>query len=173
MSRNSLLLVMLFTVSFFGFLGHSYLLHPQAAAEVTSVTLDALPSVQRASATAASQAVILSEATSLQTPPRDSLEKLIAEAFDDDPGKRATAIAALATAPRLQAVPVLQKVLNTGEPEVDRPLALRSLRILALQQGDADGDIRDVFRQAIYDGKYEAITPDAQAALNDVESHLD
>jgi hypothetical protein len=60
-------------------------------------------------------------------------------------------------------------VLNTGEPEVDRPLALRSLRTLALHQGDTDGVIRNVLRQAIYHGDNEAVTQGAQAVLDDVE----
>jgi hypothetical protein len=174
MSRNSLLLVVLFTVSFIGFLGHSYLTHPEDAAGVSTVTLNTGPSVQRAGVSAEpAPAMTHSEESSSQVTPLDSVAKWIADAFDDDPRTRAAAIAALATAPRSQVIPVLRRVLSVGESGVDRPLALHSLRILALQQGDVDGGIRDAFRQAIYDGSDEAITPSAQAALDDVENYLD
>jgi hypothetical protein len=49
-------------------------------------------------------------------------------------------------------VPVLRRLLTDAEPQVDRPLALRSLRDLALNQGDADGAIREAVRNAIYRG---------------------
>ena len=47
---------------------------------------------------------------------------------------------------------MLARLLTDGEPQVDRPLALRSLRDLALNQGDADSAIRDAVRHAIYHG---------------------
>ena len=173
MSRNSLLLVGLFAVSFVSFLGYSYLTRPEGTTEVSSVAQNTALLAQRTEIGAIPIAAHSESSSSETITSPDMVAKWIAEAFDDNPTKRANAIAALATAPRSQAIPVLQKVLNTGEPEIDRPLALHSLRTLALQQGDGDGGIRDVFRQAIYDGRYEAITPGAQAALDDVESYLD
>lgn len=173
MSRHSLLLVGLFAVSFIGFLGYAYLTRPESAAESGITTQSAALLAHHIETSAAPIATHNESSASETIASPDMVAKWMAEAFDDDPAKRAKAIAALATAPRAQAIPVLQKVLNTGEPEIDRPLALHSLRTLALQQGDVDGGIRDVFRQAIYDGRYEAITPGAQAALDDVESYLD
>jgi len=61
-------------------------------------------------------------------------------------------------------------VLSAGERQVDRPLALKSLRTLALNQGDADEGIRNVLRQAIYHGDDDATVQGAQAVLDDVES---
>jgi hypothetical protein len=89
-------------------------------------------------------------ATSPSSP--HSVAKLIADTASGDAATRAAAIAALAEAPRTEALPVLGRILTDGEPEVDRPLALRSLRDLALNQGDADGAIREAVRHAIYHG---------------------
>jgi HEAT repeat protein len=86
-----------------------------------------------------------------------------------DAAKRATAIAALADAPKAQAVPVLRRLLTDAEPQVDRPLALRSLRDLALNQGDADGTIREAVRNAIYHGDDLTKTDDVQEVLDIIE----
>jgi hypothetical protein len=82
----------------------------------------------------------------------DNVAGWIADTASGDAGRRAAAITALAEAPRAQALPVLGRILTDGEPSVDRALALQSLRELALNQGDADGAIRDAVRHAIYHG---------------------
>jgi hypothetical protein len=171
-SRNWLLLAVLVLAGFSAFIGYSDLTRPEETTAVGSVTHRAVLPMQRAEIDATPTIATNHESASQADAAPDKVAQWAVDAFDADPGKRVNAITALATAPKSQAVPVLQKVLNTGEA-VDRPLALRSLRTLALQQGDGDGGIRDVFRQAIYDGRYEAITPDAQAALDDVESYFD
>jgi hypothetical protein len=86
-------------------------------------------------------------------------------------GTRAAAIRALANAPRSEALPVLHNVLINGEPRVDRPLALQSLRELALGQGDKDGKVREAIREAIYhsDDQNPTLLADAQDALDVVE----
>lgn len=94
------------------------------------------------------------------------------DATSDDIGARSAAIAALATAPAALAVPVLRRVLVGGDSDV-RLLALQSLQTLALQQGDADGKIRDALRDAIYHGDDEAGTRSAQTALDVVEHNTD
>jgi len=86
-----------------------------------------------------------------------------------DAAKRAAAITSLSHAPRTQALPALRRVLLNGEPTVDRPLALNSLRELALDQGDADGGIRQAIREVIYHGDDEALAAGAQDALDVVE----
>lgn len=63
----------------------------------------------------------------------------------------------------------MERILQVGEPQVDRQIALRSLHTLAVQQGDADGRIRDVLRQAIYHGDDEGVSQSAQALLEDIE----
>lgn len=100
------------------------------------------------------------------TPTAETVSRWIADATGGDAAKRALAISALAEAPRAQAVPVLRRILTDGEPQVDRSLALRSLRDLALNQGDADGAVREAVRNAIYHG-------DDQMQMNEVQEALD
>jgi len=90
----------------------------------------------------------------------------------DDAGRRAAAIAALARAPRAAAIPALRQVLATGEAGVDWPLALKSLTQLALEQGDEDGAVRNVIREAIYHGDGGNVPSLAQDALDTVEREL-
>ncbi len=106
-----------------------------------------------------------------QALPPGQMEQWISDVNGGDAGKRAAAITALAQAPRAQALPVLHRVLINGEPTMDRPLALRSLRELALAQGDADGGVRGAIREVIYhgDGQDETLLADAQDALDVVE----
>lgn len=168
-SRNSLVMMALFALSYLGFSGYSYLMRSERAADASSPAINtpALAAAQPASSMA------YGEADSSQAAAPDMVAQWLADAIGDDAKARAAAIAALATAPRAQAIPVLQKVLNSGDPQVDRSLALNSLRTLALQQGDADGSIRDALRQAIYHGDDEATTRDAQTVLDDVEGKLE
>jgi len=104
-------------------------------------------------------------------PSADSVARWVADATGDDANARAAAIIALATAPRSQAVPVLNRLLDSGEVK-DRYLALNSLRTLALEQGDADGAIRDALRHAIYHGEDESVVSSVQGALDDIEYQL-
>lgn len=103
------------------------------------------------------------------TPTAQAVSKWIADTQSGDATKRATAIAALADAPKAQALPVLRRLLTDAEPQVDRPLALRSLRDLALNQGDADGAIREAVRNAIYHGDDQTKTDEVQEALDVIE----
>ena len=64
---------------------------------------------------------------------------------------------------------MLRRLLTDAEPQVDRPLALRSLRDLALNQGDADGAIRDAVRHAIYHGDDLTKADDVQEVLDIIE----
>lgn len=106
---------------------------------------------------------------SAQAASAETLAQWIADANSDDSKARAAAIIALAGAPKSQAVPVLDRILQVGESQVDRQIALRSLHTLAVQQGDADGKIRDVLRRAIYHGDDEGASQSAQAVLEDIE----
>lgn len=174
-SRNALLMMALFALGYLGFSGYLYLMRPERAVEANSPSMNMamLAVAQRSSASAESVASMSSsEADPSQSISPETIEKWLADAIGDDAKARAAAIVALATAPRAQAIPTLQKVLNRGDPQVDRPLALNSLRTLALQQGDADDSIRGVLRQAIYHGEDEAATRAAQAVLDDVENKL-
>ncbi|WP_161965645.1 HEAT repeat domain-containing protein [Steroidobacter cummioxidans] len=102
----------------------------------------------------------------------DTVEQWIKDTQDSDPKIRAAAIAKLANAPKAQALPALKDVLDTGEPEVDRHIALRSLHSLALRDGDRDSQVRDVMRRAIYHSDNDGVTQTAQSLLDDVEAAL-
>jgi hypothetical protein len=99
----------------------------------------------------------------------EQVTRWIVDTGSTDANARSAAIAALARGPREQVLPVLRRVLLNGEPTVDRPLALRSLRDLALAQGDADSAIREALREVIYHGDDESFTANAQDALDAVE----
>ena len=62
----------------------------------------------------------------------------------------------------------MRQVLSNGASE-DRPLALRSLQELALEQGDADGAVRAAIREVIYHGDDETLMAAAQDTLDVVE----
>jgi HEAT repeat protein len=102
----------------------------------------------------------------------EQIARWIADTRSNDPGTRAAAIAALANAPKAQAVPALERVLESGEPQVDRQIALRSLHALALNDGDHDNAIRDVIRRAMYHSDDENVTQTAQALLEDIEAAI-
>jgi hypothetical protein len=104
--------------------------------------------------------------------PAKSTAQWIADTASGDAATRAAAIEALAEAPRAEALPVLGRILVDGEPQVDRVLALRSLRDLALNQGDADGAIRDAVRHALYHGDDFTKANDIQEALEIIEESL-
>jgi hypothetical protein len=101
-----------------------------------------------------------------------STAQWIADTSSGDAKTRAAAIEALAEAPRAEALPVLARLVINGEPQVDRVLALQSLRDLALNQGDADGAVRDAIRNVIYHGDDFSKKEDAQEALEIVEESL-
>lgn len=111
--------------------------------------------------------VVSSESASPET-----LAQWILDTRSADERKRIAAIIALGQAPKAEAVPALQRVLENGGHERDRQIALRSLHTLAIQQGDDDQRIRDTFRSAIYHGDDEGVSQSAQAFLEDVEEVL-
>lgn len=96
--------------------------------------------------------------------------QLIERAWDTDAAQRAAAIEALGRAPRARALPALERIVKTGEASVDRHVAVSALHQLAMGQGDADGAIRDLLRELIYDGNDEAVTENASAALASIET---
>jgi hypothetical protein len=111
------------------------------------------------------------EASTRQAASAD-VERWIVDTKSNDAKTRAAAIAALANAPKTRAMPALERVLESGEPQVDRQLALQSLHTLALSDGDENGRIRDAIRHAIYHSDDEGVTQSAQAFLDDIETAL-
>lgn len=102
----------------------------------------------------------------------EAIAQLIAETNSANDATRAAAISKLANAPKEIALPTLQRLLESGEPMVDRPTALRSLRDLALFHGDDDGRVRGVVREAIYHGDDDAFVEQAQLALEMIEESV-
>lgn len=137
----------------------------QAPATPTAQSLPPVTSGTQQTAAASHQAPQARQPASPET-----VARWITAATAVDPKTRAAAITALAAAPRSQAIPVLRDVLAVGDPEVDRQLALDSLHVLALEQGDADGKIRKVLREVVYHGDDEAVAKTAQSILEDIES---
>lgn len=111
-----------------------------------------------------------------ETSPRQvtgaDVERWIVDSQSHDAKTRAAAISALANAPKAQAMPALERVLESGEPQVDRQIALQSLHALALSDGDENGRIRDVIRHAMYHSDDEGVAQSAQAYLEDIEAAL-
>lgn len=141
-----------------------------AAAEVSAPNV--APSTNTAAVTETSTASTTAEVTKPQAARPDTVEQWIKDTQDSDAKIRAAAIAKLANAPQAQALPALKNVLDTGEPEVDRHIALNSLHALALRDGDKNGQVRDVMRRAIYHSDNDGVTQTAQSLLDDVEAAL-
>lgn len=102
----------------------------------------------------------------------EAIAQWIKDTQSADANTRATAIAALADAPKTLAMPALERVLETGEANVDRHIALRSMHSIALRDGDATGQIRDTMRHAIYHGDDDGVTQTAQSLLDDIEAEF-
>lgn len=143
---------------------------PAPESEMTAATPSTNANAETEIASASSAAA--AEGTKPQAARPDTVEQWIKDTEDSDPKIRAAAIAKLANAPKAQAVPALKNVIDTGEPEVDRHIALRSLHALALRDGDSNGQVRDVMRHAIYHGDNDGVTQTAQSLLDDVEAAL-
>lgn len=114
----------------------------------------------------------LAEAAAIRETNPANIARWIADTQSTDPKMRAAAIVALAEAPKAEAVPALKRVLTVGEPQADRQIAVRSLHVLALQQNDDDGAIRNVLRDAVYHGDDEGVTDSARAVLEDIEAEF-
>jgi len=140
---------------------------PQTAEPVrASVTAQPMPSTETPSTPDSA-----SQTDATAAPPEDRVGKWIAETSSDDAKTRADAIVALGDAPRARALPALVEVVDTAD-SVDVPLAMGSLKRLAMNQGDADERIRSVVRKAIYHGSDDTLASVAQATLSDIEGDL-
>lgn len=180
MSRPSAVLVTLAAIGALAAGVYSYVTrnlgHPepqQPAAHVQIPHDDAAdPAAQATLDTQSPEIRDLAEAAPIRDTNPASIARWIADTQSTDPKMRAAAIAALAEAPKAEAVPALTRVLTVGEPQVDRQIAVRSLHVLALQQDDDDGAIRDVLRDAVYHGDDESVTDSARAVLEDIETEF-
>ena len=176
-------LVVLFAVGFIGILGYASATRTAPTLVAENPTPAAKPEAEPAATpppndTNAAAAVPApadgppteDAAESSDDRPLIAAARWISDTTGDDANKRALAITRLADAPKAQALPALQNVLESGEPRVDRPLAIKSLQALAVKQGDADGAIRDVLRGAIYHGDDEETTKAAQTAVSEIDN---
>jgi len=139
---------------------------PKAIAAVPTTAEPTVPVTGSSPAETPAQPAPAAPTTSTDVP------RLIADTQSNDAKTRAAAIEALSNAPKSQAIPALKRVLESGEPQIDRQIALRSLHILALNDGDDSGTIRDTIRYAMYHSDDEGVTQSAQAFLEDIEAAL-
>jgi HEAT repeat protein len=160
MIRRAFIPVVLAALGILGVLGFRYATRAPAVVEQTN---------RESPKIAAAVEVAPSNPPQAATPPPD-VARLRADLDSGDPKTRAAAIAALAQAPKSEALPLLEHVLETGEPEVDRQIALRTLHAIALNEGDKDGRIRELLRAALYHGDDERVSQSAQAFLEDLEA---
>jgi hypothetical protein len=133
----------------------------QAAAEILDQNV-----AQRA--TVSKKAVTTTPKTAITA---KKIARWIADTEAEDPAVRATAIDALANAPKARALPTLLHLMRSGVDN-DRQLAMDSLHTMALEQGDENDAIRTALRLVIYDGDDEATISSAQIALEDIEYDL-
>jgi hypothetical protein len=129
------------------------------------------PSVNAAIPSAVSTTLAVATPTAAGQPqatPASEVTQWIRDTQNTDADARAAAITALAVAPRDRSLPVLERLVMNADP-ADRPLALKSLQQLALEQGDTDNRIRSAIRDVIYHGDDEQLAAGAQAALDSVE----
>jgi hypothetical protein len=101
----------------------------------------------------------------------DPVFALATDVSSQDPGTREAAIRALSAAPPKQAISVLQAVLDSGQPRVERTLALASLREMALHHGDADNRIRGAILDATQHSD-AAFAREARGVLDEIESSI-
>ena len=174
MIRPSLVIWGLFAAGCAAVVGYSYVTRMQpAVAELAPKrsTLPSGPAPGNGESWVTHAAPSAAEETERRAAPAsaDPVFQLATDVSSQDAATRAAAISALATAPPKQAISVLQEVLNSGDPRVDRPLALSSLREMALNHGDGDNRIRNAIRYAIQNGD-AAFVREAEAVLNEIES---
>ncbi len=180
-----LLLVGLFAIGAVGVLGYSWATrvdsaHPDSRSEVRAPS-SARQVVANAQSPRDEQAYRADQgdepsppSTAARAEPAPApltVEELIVNTTSGDPNQRAAAITALGSAPRDEALPALESILNTADNE-SRTLALQALRTLALGQGDEDGRIRDAIRKLVYHGSDEDMAAGAAAALDKIESDI-
>jgi HEAT repeat protein len=174
MARTSVIVVSLTTLGTLGGLAYVH-----ASRDEPRTAEVARPAAVHAAAETTASAVEAPPAPDVSKPAApapqittDDVARWIADTQSNDAKTRAAAIEALANAPKAKAIPALERVLESGEPQVDRQIALQSLHKLALIDGDSTGQIRDVIRQAIYHSDDEGVTQSAQALLEDIEAAL-
>ena len=100
-----------------------------------------------------------------------SMEQLKAAIDADNVEARMAAIAVLGDKPKAEALPLLRDILSSGAPD-EQIQTLESLRSLAMNQGDADGRIRDVLREAAYHTGNDDVVARTQTTLDDIEGAL-
>jgi HEAT repeat protein len=149
-------------------------LSTQQTSAVQAAPSQAASSNNSTASTQATSASNVDDAAAIapQTARPDTPEQWIKDTQSSDPKIRAAAIAKLGGAPKAQALPVLKNVLESGEPELDRHIALNSLHSLALRDGDKNGQVRDLMRSAIYHSDNDGVMQTAQSLLDDVEAAL-
>lgn len=98
----------------------------------------------------------------------DALSQWMSAANKKDQSERDAADEALLKEQREKVLPALHNLILNGNTD-QRQLALNALHMLALKQGDEDGEIQNMLRLTSYDGD-GVIAGEAQLALEDIEN---
>jgi hypothetical protein len=168
MAQTSIIVVSLAVLGTLGWLAYVHANRDQPVRVETHSTAEPKPRTAEIAPTAE----VIKPVAQAREITTDDVSRWIADTQNHDAKTRASAIAALAKAPKSQAVTALKRVLESGEQQVDRQIALHSLYELALQDGDNTGVIRDAIRHAMYHSDDEGVTQSAQALLEDIEAAL-
>lgn len=177
-ARSSLTLVGLFALGLGSILGYTYAQRDDVRAPAAVLGDDvAAPAVARPASPLAvtppsesgiaPQAPPASEKAASADVPSEA--QLLADALGSDAIKGEASVRKLAQMPKERSLPILRRVLTSGD-EKRRVVALHSLRAVARDQGDDNGEIRGVVREAIYHGDNEELTNEAQSVLSDIET---
>jgi hypothetical protein len=176
MSRQALTLAGFFAAGCLAVVGYSLVTRVEPAAEqaprplVTASMASPSPSPSSQFSSPPPEALPSPPEPAPAAPPAamSNVDRLVAEATSENAKARTYAISALAKAPKDAALPVLTKVLNRGDLEEERHLALESLQTLALDQGDEDGRVKDVLRQFISHSGDEQFAEVAQRTMDTI-----
>lgn len=100
------------------------------------------------------------------------LEKKLVDALEGENVKiRMAAIESLALAPKIRALPVLEKVI-TGSTVEEKQAALTAMREIAVRQNDADSRIRNFLSQVGYHYDMQAVEGDIQASVDYIDKNM-
>jgi hypothetical protein len=170
-ARSSLTLAAFFALGVGSILGYTYARRDDTPAPLREVLAPAVaqpvPPIAATPGNGVAPPAPVPEQTTKAEVPSDT--QLLADALGPDATKGEAAVQTLAQMPKERSLPLLRRILTSGD-EKRRVLALHSLRTVARDQGDDDGEIRAVVREAIYHSDNEDLTNEAQTVLSDIET---
>jgi hypothetical protein len=171
-ARSTATLAALFALGLGSILGYTYARRDDTPARSPEVAVPAVARPVPPAIAMPAESVIAPSAPAAEPATKAELPSeadLLADALGSDAAKGEATVRKLAQMPKERSLPVLRRVLTSGD-ETRRVLALHSLRTVARDQGDDDGEVRAIVREAIYHGDNETLTNEAQSVLSDIET---